>query len=188
MKYVNLFKNHSEYSTSELKVNVSHCLLEDEIHYRHFEHDYSKDYLTIESLENDNNVFFASFVKTLTISASTDGGETWAEYVSSSDNNDGTLVATLSKGQKMLIKGENQKYYDEDEMLLAKLNITGNLNLYGNIMSLVRGDDFENEEPIEFNVSHLFSYLNGLQSAENLVLPSFTAPSCYFVQLEMNRQ
>ena len=87
MDYIKLFNNHSAYEDfvsggTMVKPNVSHCLQENDVHYNKVIHDYSKDYFTIESLEDDNMIYFKSENNAVikTISASTDNGNTWTEY------------------------------------------------------------------------------------------------------------
>jgi hypothetical protein len=63
MRYLKLFENHSNYEdfveggTME-KPNVSHCVSENEVHYNPIPHDYSKEYLTFVSLENNNTFYW----------------------------------------------------------------------------------------------------------------------------------
>lgn len=69
--------------------------------------DYSQMYLTIESLENGNTIYWkydANTSTTRSISVSTDDGSSWTTYTSTSG---GTPIASLNTGQKVLIKGSN---------------------------------------------------------------------------------
>ena len=152
--------------------------------------DYSKQYLTIESLEDDNAIMFklssnsgspsASSAKT--ISVSTDDGDTWTNYTSTAD---GTTIATLNMGQKVLIRGNNDTYY-------VRSGFRSNFNCFtaskqidvnGNIMSLIYGDDFNEQYSFPSgktnNFSHIFNSAP-IVSAENLILPATTlAQNCY---------
>lgn len=138
--------------------------------------DYSTQYLTIESKTNNNTIYWytGNSAITKTISASTDNGQTWVSYTSITGN--GTTIATLNAGDKVLIKGTNGKYSNN------RFSSSGQFNAYGNIMSLVSGDTFENAGTLTgtYTFTSLFSGCTGLISAENLVLPATTlATSCY---------
>jgi hypothetical protein len=73
MDYIKKFKNHSEYEVVKIDLpdpNVSYCANQADVHYKR--HDYLKDYLTIESLEYNNTIYFYTndSGNTKTISAS----------------------------------------------------------------------------------------------------------------------
>ena len=131
--------------------------------------DYSKQYLTIESLD----------INPKTISASTDGGETWTEYTSTSG---GTMLATLNTGDKLLLKGENASYAVGSKTRYNNFYVTKQYNVYGNIMSLVSGDTFDDADTLTENYTFdsMFNGSTTLVSAENLILPATTlARGCY---------
>ena len=142
---------------------------------------YSGQYLTIESLESDNRIYFKSgFIMGKTISASTDNGTTWVERTSSSLGS-GTTIATLGTGGKVLLKGLNSSYQGE------KLTSSKSFNVYGNIMSMISGDSFSNADTIiSGNTFESFFYgCSGMTSAENLILPATTlAEYCYSTMFE----
>ena len=185
MEYLKLFENHNEYEgfvsgDTMVKPNVSHCVQENEVHYNPIPHDYSQDYLTIESLEDDNTIYLKASHSsvTKTVSASTDNGSTWTEYTSSTGGS-GTTLATLNSGDKLLIKGENSTYATG---FYNQLKTTGQFEVYGNIMSLVSGDSFANADELTgiYTFSALFRDCVKLTSAENLVLPATAlTDNCY---------
>lgn len=138
--------------------------------------DYSDMYLTFESLEDGNIIYWRNgdggFTKT--ISASTDNGSTWTSYTSSTG---GTQIASLNTGGKVLLKGTNSAYGIDNSFSSTK-----QYNVYGNIMSLISGDTFENATELSgtYAFSNLFGDSTGLVSAEHLVLPATTLRySCY---------
>lgn len=142
---------------------------------------YDEQYLTIESLEDNNTVYLkassAGIAKT--VSASTDNGATWTEYTSSVDDN-GTALATLNIGDKLLVKGENSTYATTTSNY-NQFASTGQFEAKGNIMSLIYGDNFENQTELTgaYNFCSLFRNPN-VVSAENLILPATTlANYCY---------
>lgn len=187
-QYLKLFDTHTNYqnfvnSGEMLRPNVSHCVVDQHVHYNPFI-DYSKEYLTFESLEDDNTIYLkasdASITKT--ISVSTDNGSTWTECTSSSTNVNGTTLATLNIGDKLLIKGENSTY-----ATFSKINCfksTGQFEVKGNIMSLVNGDSFVNSDRLTgaYTFRSLFFGCTELTSAKNLILPATTlASDCYSI-------
>lgn len=146
--------------------------------------DYSTQYLTFESLEDGNVISLtaSSTSITRTISASTDDGSTWTEYTSSTG---GTPIATLDTGEKVLIKGENTNYGTSSTT--NSFSSTKTYNAYGNIMSLISGDNFEDNKTISSNSAfyRLFGGSTGLTSAENLVLPANTLKEKCYEQMFM---
>ena len=145
---------------------------------------YSGQYFTIESLEDENTIYFKALTSnTITISASTDNGNTWTAYTSSSGGN-GTTIATLNTGDKVLVKGLNERYGQEGVSASTHSNhfkTTKMWNVYGNIMSLISGDSFTNATTLSsYAFVGLFLLAKKLVSAENLVLPATTLASyCY---------
>jgi hypothetical protein len=171
-----------------LKPNVSHCVSENEVHYNPIPHDYKKDYFTIESLEDNNTIYWEaeSTSITKTISASTDNGQTWTAFTASykdpmAEEYLPTEIATLNVGEKALIKGENSAYATAINTY-NRFKSTKQFEVKGNIMSLVSGDSFANADELTatYTFGSLFRGCTGLTSAENLVLPATTlAQSCY---------
>lgn len=153
------------------------------------EESYSSQYLTIESLENGNTIEWKNGNGNFpcTISASTDNGATWTAYTATSG---GTPIASLNAGDKVFLKGLNERYFPVPTGN-ASSNYDGNwfsstktYNVYGNIMSLVSGDTFENATSVSSyafrSIFQRISPSQGVVSAENLVLPATTlADSCY---------
>lgn len=139
---------------------------------------YDTQYLTIESTSDNNTIYWRSAYSNAfkTISASTDNGNTWTAYTSSSGQN-GTTIATLNSGDTIIFKGENEQYNGE-----GKFKSTSSFITYGNIMSLVYGDNFSGQTTLTSGgtFGSLFSECSGLASAENLILPATTlADNCY---------
>lgn len=143
--------------------------------------DYSTQNTSFESLEDGNviRLMTSSASNAKTISASTDNGSTWTSYTSTTGS--GITIATLNAGQKVLIKGTNSAYGASggtSNIFSASKPFVA----YGNIMSLIYGDNFENQTTLtnDYTFSNLFSNCDNLTSAENLVLPATTlANYCY---------
>jgi len=141
--------------------------------------DYLHHYLTIVSLENNNTIGWIKDNGAIakTIDVSTDDGNTWTSYTS---NTNGVNLATLSIGQKMLIKGYNSAFGDinGDNYFTS----TGEFNLEGNIMSLQYDNDFIGQTSLKGTMRNFTSLFKGTDvvSAENLILPATTLKSsCY---------
>ena len=146
------------------------------------EHDYSKDYLTIVSLEDNNDIGWKSQDNTIKklINVSTDNGTTWLSYNPSTA---GTKLATLNNGDKLLIKGNNI-WYQGSGVSRIYFTSTGNFCVEGNIMSLSYGDNFYGQTSLDTTVNwhfkNIFCGCTKLISAENLILPATTlAHGCY---------
>ena len=186
-KYIKLFENHTQYEsfvvgggdTPFIKPNVSLCVQENDVHYNPLK--WANEYFTIESLEDDNTIYLkaSNTAITKTVSASTDNGSTWIEYTSSTGGS-GTTLATLNKGDKLLVKGENSTYATDS--YYNQFNTTKQFEAKGNIMALVNGDSFANADELteSYTFGYLFYQCTGLTSVENLVLPATTlADYCY---------
>lgn len=187
MIYLKLFNDHNDYETyitenPDILPNMSLCTDSNHGHYNS-EPDYFQLYLTISSLENNNVISFKaidSSATTKTISISTDNGLTWTQKTSS-DSGDGTILATLNKGEKLLIKG-SESAYSTSTTNYNLFKSTKKFNIYGNIMSLIFGDNFVSQRPL-LTAQYTFSYLfkdSLVINAENLILPvASLTTACY---------
>lgn len=142
---------------------------------------YDNKYFTIESTSDNNTIYLkaTNTAITKTVSASTDNGQTWVSYTSSTGDS-GTTLATLNAGDKLIIKGENSTYATSSRY--SHFKTTGQFEVKGNVMSLVYGDNFSGQTTLTSGntFSSLFYHCTELTSAENLVLPATTlANSCY---------
>lgn len=187
MKYIKHFSNLSgqtEYlNSADIDTYLGYVDENDTVYYDDAIpiHDYSKDYFTIKSLEDDNTIYLkaSNTAITKTVSASTDNGSTWTEYTSSTGDS-GTALATLNTGDKLLVKGENSAY-GASTSKFNQFTSTGQFEAKGNIMSLIYGDNFENQTGLTgaYNFFSLFRNSN-VVSVENLILPTTTlAEHCY---------
>lgn len=143
-------------------------------------HDYSTDYFTIESLEDNNEIWMTnndSQHHAIVIYFSVDNGNTWQHKSIGSS----TTLTTLNTNENLLLyaggtASTNGSYY-------SSIFFGKRANVYGNIMSLVYGTNFINQTSIPSNItlSNLFNGNSNLVSAENLILPATTLNSqlCY---------
>ena len=145
--------------------------------------EYAGQYLTIESLEDNNAIYWkasnSSFTKT--ISASTDNGVTWTEYTSSTGGS-GTTIATLNAGEKVFLKGTNAAYATTSNgWVWSSFNGNKKFNVYGNLLSLVYGNSFINKMTIEKENTFTFLFKeSNVVDAGNLVMQASTLTNwCY---------
>ena len=175
--------------------------------------DYSKEYFTIEALEDDTNItfFINSFTdNTCNIYYSINGND-FKKIVLEDYNNDGVININdinyysshgliLNKNDKMRIKIDNTVFFknkedidENDEIIFIKCNIFGEtssiintnkkFNCYGNIMSLLYGDNFTNnnfQELMEYTtIFYRLFYKTMVVNAKYLILPNFITEGCY---------
>lgn len=143
--------------------------------------DYSRQYLTFEVVDGGTIEFVATDASvSKTISFSLDNGQTWTDLTSSTSYQ--SMGGTLSAGDKVLVKGTNNTYASNDRSYYNHFASTAKVNIYGNIMSLISGDDFvDNKTLTEINTFYrLFSDNSKLLSAKHLILPATTLTNyCY---------
>ena len=173
---------------------------------------YSKEYyeklnvpFTIEAAEYGTTVYFrqSSYavndgIDPLSVEVSTDNGETWTEVTAAPSENNvpGAILAELNNGEKVLIRGKNDAYgyyssenYD-DTFDNCNFWADSSCYVYGNIMSLVGGDDFARLRKVnEYAFAYFFSDSDESldwswvlsKQGEELLLPATTlADNCYF--------
>ena len=139
--------------------------------------DYSNEYFTIVSRANNNvislkaNIGYYGNSTIVEVEVSTDNGNTWTTKQSSEE---GTTLATLNNGDKLLIRGQNVSFTydlssDESNTFIA----TGDFDVQGNIMSLLDYNDFNSNPDFwqMYTFRSLFQNNTHLIHAHNLVLP-----------------
>lgn len=122
-------------------------------------HDYSRDYFTIEALEDGQlNVY-------ISCEYSINDGE-WETF-------EEPATLSLSEGDKVRFRG----YLEGADGMFSGNTIMS--MVYGNIESLAYGDNFVGEDACLYS-RKMFNGYGGLEDASNLVLPATTlANSCY---------
>ena len=179
MKYLKLFKIHSDYEEyinggGALLPNVSYTEDTLKVYYNPYvPHDYTQDYFTmlvtvggdVTWTGTENNALYYS----------KDNGTTWSEP---SVN----ITLSVNEGDKVLWKGETSPIVEEG---IGVFNGSTDVRytVEGNVMSLLFGDDFKGQTSLEgksYTFYNLFYNNKNITSAENLSLPSTTlADSCY---------
>ena len=152
--------------------------------------DYSTQYLTFDILQSGNIGYKMS---TNTLQYSKNGGATWT-------NGSPNTNIPVNAGDKVLLKFTNPVLYKENDTFITTNGVCQfytdcNFNVYGNIMSLIYGDDFNVDQKMlvlplmrdnygnTVDMNHfinLFYSCSHLISAENLVLPAtILKEECY---------
>ena len=149
--------------------------------------DYSKEYLTIEAVDNS---IIASFEKnTTSISKDIQYSKDKSNWTTISFNtSENAPQVELNRGEKIYLKGNNSSYgdYPGGTEYYCNIKIIGNnsnVNLYGNIMSLLYEDDFINKTTLYRNYTfwYLFRDSTAIIDASNLILPATTlSERCYY--------
>lgn len=145
--------------------------------------DYSQMYFTIESLQDNNTI---SLVKGKSCSInpvlyySVDDGQNWSTVTGSSSTNN---ITTINTGDKLIIKSMNNSLATVWDTY-NRFNGSKNFKVYGNVMSLLYGDNFVNNSEFATGTTHnlagLFYGTTTLIDASNLILPATTCvESCY---------
>ena len=145
-------------------------------------HDYSQDYFTIESLEDNNSIKInrtGTSPGNKDMSYSLDGGETWTNITLTSN----VTITTINTGDKIIFKGTNSSLSSAWDKYW-KFIPSKTFNVYGNVMSLLFGDNFINNSEFASGNTHnlcgLFYGTTTLINAKNLILPALTCTtSCY---------
>ena len=160
--YLKLFQAHSAYNTyingnNVSLPNVSFCQNENEIHYN--PRDYSREYFATIARENGTITFevVGNYDDELgrevgvsseifeKVAYSTDNGETWTQMLNnSSEVGNIALSVNVNAGDKVLWKGKGVAVldYNGDWDACTHFKSTCNVNVSGNILSMMLWDDF----------------------------------------------
>lgn len=160
-------------------------------------------YFTIEATQDGTKVYFrqSSYavdesIAPLKVEVSTDNGETWEEITAAPAEDDvpGATLAELDEGDKVLIRGKNDAYgyYSDDNgepMDNCNFWADSPCYVYGNIMSLIGGNDFARLRKVkEYAFAYFFTEYEDVldhswvlpKEGEELLLPATTlAVGCY---------
>ena len=161
-------------------------------------HDYSKDYFTTEALENGTiafNIWKNMGTDLITsISYSMDNGETWTTVNNENNKEENLQIEVdVEEGDKILWKCTAQQlgFYDEDEdydeIVGSFFSSTCDFNAYGNVMSMLYGDNFSGRKTLSYAgiFAYLFKDYNSeqtcfIKNASNISLSATTlAQNCY---------
>ena len=151
--------------------------------------DYSKEYLTINALRDSTVVFWKysdNISRTIQYSKNKHTWNTISFGNFSDKDIPEAYKVSLLAGEKLYLKGNNSAYCTNNGDNCS-ININEGLaNIYGNIMSLIYGDNFYGQTVLteSYSFSNLFKrspYTNQyIKDASNLILPATTlAEGCY---------
>ena len=188
MKYIKLFKQHSEYETyinsSDKKLpNLSYCEDVNDVHFNPLT--WADTYFTISLLETSTISFSYNDVNYGVFSGndlqySIDKGTTW-ETLEFDSTISYVSISNVPAGTNILFKCENPTI--TTSLGIGNFSSTGNFEVKGNIMSLLYGDNFINQKDLtekNYVFYKLFYQCTKLIQANNLILPATTlAPTCY---------
>ncbi len=184
-EYLKIFNNQSDYdSQKDLIMDTPHVVLLDDTQKVIYapKIDYSKEYFTIEALENGTitiPIFSgASYV------AYSKNDEQWVEKVKPTEPSEPLLVNDIYADIQISVKANDKVKLKSDALALTyyeQIEISMPFNLEGNIFSLLKGDDFINPGLTKYYDGAFFQFFMGSKvvSAKNLILPSMKGPSFY---------
>ena len=147
---------------------------------------YRNEYFTLSALEDGEITINIPKVVSSTYATSfsySKDKSNWAETIV--DNTDKTISIPIKSGDNVYLKGNALTWFDEENYEGGlSINSTANIDVSGNIMSLLYGDNFTDKTTLPergtYNFSSLFSGNDHLINAKDLELPATTlAESCY---------
>ena len=180
-QYLTKFSTRAEYTAALQNLNfpnVTYLSEDDELVFAQNApeppaHDYSLDCFTIEITDGTDVLHVGDGHETESLQHSVDGGNTWESHVEP----DGMEVKA---GDKIMLKcTDHLTPYDS----IIAFDGDATYNVYGNIMSLVYGDDFVGKTSLwkdsEYTFTNMFASTS-VVDASNLVLPATDLPiGCY---------
>lgn len=159
----------------------------DEKYYQYFTIEATKDGTTVRFRQSSYAV--DDGIDALKVEVSTNNGKTWTEITAApaEDGIPGAILAELDAGEKVLIRGNNEAYgyfYANDEDSVENCNFWADYEcyVYGNIMSLIYGDNFARQRKLnkDYAFACFFSDYDDaldhswvlLKDGEELLLPA----------------
>lgn len=138
---------------------------------------YEQQYFTIESESESNSISVKPYATGFQYS--TDNGSTWLGHISTEP-----LLISLNTNDKLLIKNTNNTFNVPSSDVYGAIKGSDSYKVYGNIMSLIYGDNFANQTAFPVDTNSNFAYLfkndSNLTDASNLILPAtILNNSCY---------
>lgn len=152
------------------------------------DHNYLYDYFTIESLEDGNALSFSHTMINGTAANQiiiyiSKNDSSWTQY----NYTDPVTQISLNSGDNVKIKIDAtgiSEYTNPSNVDPLVISTTKKTNVYGNIMSLLYGDNFASQTTLFNNagivLGRLFHNSTNLINAKNLILPATTLTTrCY---------
>lgn len=154
---------------------------------------FNKQYLTFRSLYNSNTISFhiiqtnfnSDFVNSLDYS--TDNGRTWKHTNSTYQSYLILKISDIKKYQRVLVRSNAKQFGKVDETNdtitnSSFFNMTSEVNVFGNIFSLIYKDDFNDYNTFKANTQYVFAnlfYESKIKEAKNLILPKNLVKGCF---------
>lgn len=143
--------------------------------------DYSQEYLTLE-IVTDGTIGLKTngSIGSKTLSYKINNGE-WTSITTGASSGNVVYIQNLVAGDRVKFKGTNNTYASSKNNYMNFEGGTATFNIWGNIMSLIGGDNFTSTTSFTgtYNFCSLFKLSNSV-SAENLILPALTlTEACY---------
>ena len=167
MKHLRLFKTNADYESATLELpNVSYVEETGSVFCKPFI-DYSKDYLTIEALED-------GLTAKLSVNACeycVDGDGNWTSLAADTD------TISINTGQTLSFRGKLTPVYDG----IGTFTISKKCNLKGNCMSMLYGDNAaDNNSVLSYSFANLFNGATNIVSVSSSFLPAINLDdNCY---------
>lgn len=143
--------------------------------------DYSKEYFTIESLEDGNIAYYYCSNSNIVNSIEWSKDKVnWTSITGTPSSN--VLITTLDENEKVYIRGTNSYYSSGSALRYNKFVCDKYFKVSGNILSLIYGGDFKNKTNItaDNTFMRLFYQSYKLVDASNLILPIMSLRAgCY---------
>ncbi len=119
------------------------------------------------------------------VSYSVDNGATWIKTDNATSATVTITTPTIPAGGKVLWKGIGNSLAAGGGDDFSRFSSTGRFDISGNIMSLVKGDDFRTSNTLEgeYNFYRLFYENANLISASDMILPATTLADCCYRQM-----
>lgn len=137
---------------------------------------YDQQYLTFEILSAGTIVWKAYQATSRTIDYCLNDGA-WSSITSTSEG----ITISVSVGDKIKLRGVNTNYGDRTNSHNTLSGSTAYFNAYGNIMSLLYGDNFSGQTSTVARYTFYGLFMNtNIIDAGNMILPATTlASNCY---------
>ena len=142
---------------------------------------YKNQYLTIEATTNGSvSVFLSSALTTTDLASFSYSKDQTHWTTTNTDGTDKTITINLNGGETLYLKGSGKTYNHATNNANPIFTITCYANVYGNIMSLLYGDNFRTADTV-YNYSFMSMFRNCTTiDTENLVMPATTlGQRCY---------
>ena len=142
---------------------------------------YKNQYLTIEATTNGSvSVFLSSALTTTDLASFSYSKDQTHWTTTNTDGTDKTITINLNGGETLYLKGSGKTYNHATNNANPIFTITCYANVYGNIMSLLYGDNFRTADTV-YNYSFMSMFRNCTTiDTQNLVMPATTlGQRCY---------